>query len=117
MHSTPGNARPTVFTRLSILSEVVVIVQPGDASVCPKTMTISRIFILSMTFFITSMGQGEPAIMPVLRLEKSKLLNCACSSIAMNIVGTPCTAVHFSTLIAFMTGTGLYLSTGTIVVP
>ena len=33
LHSTPGKARPTVFTRLSMLSEVVVIVSEENGTI------------------------------------------------------------------------------------
>ena len=40
-------------------------VQPGDASVWPYTITISVMFILFTTSCMTDTGQGEPAMMPV----------------------------------------------------
>ena len=56
---------PTVETRRSTGSLVVVIVTPGDVSVCPYTITISLICIFVLTCFITSIGQGDPAMIPV----------------------------------------------------
>jgi hypothetical protein len=41
------------------------------------------------TCFMTSTGQGEPAMIPVRRLESSNFSKSGCSSSAMNIVGTP----------------------------
>jgi hypothetical protein len=52
-------------------------------------MVTSRMFILSMTRFITSIGQGLPAMMPVRRLDRSKPAKSGWSSWAMNMVGTP----------------------------
>src|SRR5215204_3173879 len=69
----------------------------------------------STTFFITSIGQGEPAIMPVRKLLVSYSSKSGCSSSAMNIVGTPSTAVHLSSCTACKTFSGSKLSTGTIV--
>ena len=42
-----------------------------------------------VTWVITSIGQGDPAIIPVRRDEKSVLAKSAWASWAMNIVGTP----------------------------
>ena len=52
-------------------------------------MVTSLMFILSTTSSIALMGQGEPAMMPVLRDEKSNLLNSLWFRMDMNIVGTP----------------------------
>jgi hypothetical protein len=52
-------------------------------------MVTSPMCIRDDTFFITSIGQGEPAMMPVRRLERSKDAKSGWSSIAMNMVGTP----------------------------
>ncbi len=41
------------------------------------------------TLFITSIGHGEPAMIPVRSEEKSNFEKSGCSSSAMNIVGTP----------------------------
>ncbi len=38
---------------------------------------------------MTSVGQTEPAMMPVRRLVMSNSLNMGCEYMAMNIVGTP----------------------------
>ena len=43
----------------------------------------------SATRFITSMGQGAPAITPVRSEVRSNRANSGCSSSAMNMVGTP----------------------------
>src|SRR4051812_23703115 len=53
-------------------------------------------FISLLTRFITSIGQGAPAMMPVRSDVRSKFENSPWSSSAMNIVGTPYSAVHFS---------------------
>ena len=53
-------------------------------------------FIFDCTRFITSIGQGEPAMMPVRRLLRSNVSNCGWSSCAMNMVGTPNSAVQRS---------------------
>ena len=45
---------------------------------------------------ITSIGQGAPAIMPVRRQDRSNLAKSGWSSSAMNMVGTPCSAVQRS---------------------
>ena len=52
-------------------------------------MVISEMFIWSITWRMTSMGHGEPAMMPVLSDEKSNFLKSLCWSTAMNMVGTP----------------------------
>jgi hypothetical protein len=59
-------------------------------------MLTSAMCISSMTRFMTSTGHGEPAMMPVRSDERSKPPNAGCSSIAMNIVGTPYSDVHRS---------------------
>ena len=41
------------------------------------------------TRFIVSTGQGEPAMIPVRRLEKSVFSSSGEASSVMNIVGTP----------------------------
>ena len=43
----------------------------------------------SITRFMTSIGHGEPAMIPVRRLERSNVPNSGWLSSAMNIVGTP----------------------------
>jgi hypothetical protein len=52
-------------------------------------MVTSLMCMTSMTLRMTSMGQGEPAMMPVRRLDRSKDARSGCASSAMNIVGTP----------------------------
>ena len=52
-------------------------------------MVTSVMFMVDWTFFMTSLGQGEPAMMPVRRLERSKPAKPGWSSSAMNMVGTP----------------------------
>ena len=50
-------------------------------------MVTSLMCIVSTTLRMTSTGQGEPAMMPVRKLLRSKRANSGCSSMAMNIVG------------------------------
>ena len=64
-------------------------VETGDVSVMPKAIVISGMCISVFTFFITSTGHGEPAMIPVRKVLKSNSLKRACSSSPMNIVGTP----------------------------
>ena len=45
---------------------------------------------------ITEIGQGDPAMMPVRIWEKSVFGKSGCSSMAINMVGTPWKAVIFS---------------------
>jgi hypothetical protein len=64
-------------------------VETGEVSVMPYAMVISGMCIVVWTFFMTSTGHGEPAMMPVRSVLKSNSLKRGCSSSAMNIVGTP----------------------------
>ena len=80
-------------------------------------MVISFMFIFSTTSSIALMGQGEPAMIPVLSDEKSNLGNSLCSSMLMNIVGTPYTEVHFSPSMDAITATGSKDSTKHMVTP
>src|SRR6516162_8379515 len=59
-------------------------------------MMISSRCMRSTARRMTSIGQGLPAMMPVRRLDRSNLPNSGWSISAMNIVGTPCTAVQRS---------------------
>ncbi len=52
-------------------------------------MQISLAPIRSITCRIVSAGQGDPAMMPVRRLDRSQLSKLGSFSIEMNIVGTP----------------------------
>jgi len=63
-------------------------------------MVISGMCMSFCTRFITSMGQGEPAMMSGAQTGESVLLKLACSSSAMNMVGTPYSEVQrsFSTV-------------------
>ena len=80
-------------------------------------MVISFMFILSTTSSMVLIGQGDPAMMPVLREEKSNLSNSLLFRMLMNIVGTPYTAVHFSVSMVVMTLMGSNTSTKHIVTP
>ena len=53
-------------------------------------------FISLMQRFITSTGQTEPAMTPVRNDDKSRVPKSGWPNIAMNIVGTPYSAVHRS---------------------
>ena len=53
-------------------------------------------FMSLMQCFITSTGQIEPAITPVRRVERSWSEKVGWLCMAMNIVGTPYSAVHLS---------------------
>ena len=59
-------------------------------------MVISERFILATHRFITSIGHGEPAMMPVRSDFRSNFSKSGWSSSAMNMVGTPCSAVQRS---------------------
>ena len=48
----------------------------------------------AITLRIVSIGQGAPAMMPVRSVDRSRRASSSCSSIAPNIVGTPCSAVQ-----------------------
>jgi len=52
-------------------------------------MVTSVMFIRSTHSSMLLEGQGEPAMIPVRRVEKSNLSNRGCSRMAMNMVGTP----------------------------
>ena len=80
-------------------------------------MVISFIFILSTTSCITEIGQGLPAIIPVLIYEKSVFGKSGCSKRAINIVGTPWNAVILSALMQAKAGFGEKYGSGKIVPP
>ena len=68
--------------------------------------------------FITSTGHGEPAITPVRSDDRSKRSNSGWASSAMNIVGTPYSAVQRSAATVSSTCVGSKASEGmTIVAP
>jgi hypothetical protein len=75
-------------------------------------MVTSLMFMWLCTFFITSMGHGEPAMMPVRRLLRSNLANSGWSSWAMNMVGTPYSAVQRSSDTACRVANGSNASAG-----
>jgi hypothetical protein len=52
-------------------------------------MVTSLMPMSETTRFITSTGHGEPAMMPVRRVDRSVLAKLSSASSAMNIVGTP----------------------------
>ena len=62
-------------------------------------------------------GQALPLMMPVLSEWKSNFEKSGWSSIAMYIVGTPYTAVHFSRSMDIITWMGSNFSRNTIVEP
>ncbi len=59
-------------------------------------MVTSVMCISACTRFITSIGQGLPAMMPVRKVDRSNSLKRGWSSSAMNMVGTPCSPVQRS---------------------
>ena len=61
----------------------------GEVSVIPNAIDISLTPISEETRFMTSMGQGEPAMIPVRSELRSNSAKRSWSSSAMNIVGTP----------------------------
>ena len=52
-------------------------------------MVTSAMCISATTRRMTSIGQGEPAMMPVRKEDRSNDLNSGWPSSAMNMVGTP----------------------------
>ena len=94
--SISGKLLPTVDALTSNGSSTLLCVIPGEASVRPYTLVISRIYILSITSRINHSGHNEPAMIPVRKEERSNILNIGWFSSAINIVGTPYNAVHFS---------------------
>ena len=63
-------------------------------------------FMSLMQCFITSTGQIEPAMIPVRSCEKSASAKVGSFCIAMNMVGTPYSAVHRSWVTAFSVAAG-----------
>ena len=114
--SVCGSTLPTVVTRNSTGSSILVRVMVGDASVNPYPMVISRQCILSTTRFMISIGQGAPAMMPVRREVRSNCRNAGCSSSPINIVGTPCKAVQRSSWTARSVDSGSKYAAGTTMV-
>ncbi|OPY41088.1 MAG: hypothetical protein A4E41_01087 [Methanoregulaceae archaeon PtaU1.Bin066] len=81
-------------------------------------MTISDMFIFRLTSFITSIGQGDPAMIPVRSVFIEYFGKSGCESSAMNIVGTPCRAVQRSFSTVFSTSRASKVGDGrTIVLP
>ena len=78
-------------------------------------MVISRMYIFSITSRMVSGGQGLPAMMPVRRLVRSKVAKSGWFSSAMNMVGTPYTAVARSLWMACSTSPASKSSTMTMV--
>ena len=74
--------------RCSKVSLRQVWVIPGDDSVSPYTL-VMVIYIFSLTCFISSIGQSEPAMIPVRRQLRSNIENIGWFNSAINIVGTP----------------------------
>ena len=75
-------------------------------------MVTSRMCICACTRSITAIGQGDPAMMPVRRLDRSNSANRGWSSWAMNIVGTPYSAVQRSACTVCSTASGSKASDG-----
>lgn len=81
-------------------------------------MVTSLKCISETTCRMVSMGHGEPAMIPVRSEDRSKALKSGCASSAMNIVGTPWSAVQRSSEIAARTAAGSNISPGnTMVAP
>ena len=72
----------------------------------PYAIVISGMCMIVCTFFMTSTGHGEPAMMPVRSELKSNSLKRGCSSSPMNIVGTPYSEVQRSFCTVSITATG-----------
>ncbi|MNE93481.1 hypothetical protein D3C80_1913380 [compost metagenome] len=62
--------------------------------------------ISAITRFITSIGQVAPAMIPVRRLDRSMPARSGWSSMAMNMVGTPYSAVARSSATACRAASG-----------
>ena len=88
------------------------IVDAGDVSVMPKVIVISPIPIAESTRRMTSIGHGEPAMIPVRRLDRSNSEKRGWSSSAMNIVGTPYSAVQRSLATASSVARGSKATSG-----
>ena len=80
-------------------------------------MQISLMCILVTTSCMTLIGQGLPAMMPVRICEKSVWAKSGCSSMAMNIVGTPWKAVICFSLMHLRPLRGEKAVIGLIIVP
>ena len=98
--------------RFSSVSSQRTWVVTGEVSVIPKAMLISSIPILSLTRFITSIGHGDPAMMPVRSGPRSNSAKRSWASSAMNIVGTPYRLVHRSSAQASSVASGSNVSAG-----
>ena len=72
--------------------------------------------ICVLTCFMTSIGQGEPAMIPVRRVRRSYREKLGWVSSAMNIVGTPCTAVQCSFSMVFRTSSASNAGEGRTIV-
>jgi len=61
----------------------------GEVSVIPNAIPISSTPMSAETRFMTSIGHGDPAMIPVRSELRSNSAKRSCPSSAMNIVGTP----------------------------
>ncbi|MNN26168.1 hypothetical protein D3C81_1396680 [compost metagenome] len=68
--------------------------------------------ISPITRRITSIGQVAPAMIPVRRVDRSMSGRCGWSSMAMNMVGTPYSAVAFSSATQLKVKSGSKASLG-----
>ena len=107
-----GWTRPMDDTRISRGSSIAVWKLTGDVSVMPYAMVISAMCISSMTRVMTSIGHGEPAMMPVRKVDRSYCLKSGWSRMAMNMVGTPCSPVQRSACTVSSTAFGSKPSPG-----
>ena len=91
---TWGCTRPTVPTRRSSGSSGRALKAHGTGLRHAVADGHSGMCISVTTRRITAIGQGDPAMMPVRSDDRSNSPNRGCSSSAMNMVGTPCSAVQ-----------------------
>jgi hypothetical protein len=110
VHCSPAVPRGTVapVAGSTILTSTCggVWVDTGVVSVMPHAIVTSSMCMRERTCDMTSTGHGAPAMTPVRRVDRSKRSNPACSSMAMNIVGTPYSEVHRSASTASSTASG-----------
>jgi len=89
----------------------------GEPSVSPYAMVISEQCISLTTRRIVSVGHGAPAMMPVRKDDRSYAPKEGWFNSAMNMVGTPYSAVHFSLATAANARSGSNCSSMTSVPP
>ena len=107
-----GMTCPTVEHRCSSVSSTRTNVETGEVSVWPNAIEICSIPMSSPTRFITSIGHGDPAMIPVRNELRSCPAKLGCPSSAMNIVGTPYRLVQRSSAHARSVASGSKESAG-----